>query len=54
MAEPNTRVMLGYWKEVGDGIHTAEGYNGRLAYTLTEPLGDRQVVDPAGDPVPSC
>jgi hypothetical protein len=54
VAESDTRVMLGYWQEVEGGLHTAEGYGGRLAYTLTAPLGDRQVVDPAGDPVPSC
>jgi len=54
VAESDTQVMIGYWQEVEDGFHTAEGYAGRLGYTLTGPLGDRQVVDPAGDPVPSC
>ena len=54
VAESDTRVMLGYWEQVEDGLHTLEGYGSRLTYTLSSPLGDRTVVDAAGEPIPTC
>jgi hypothetical protein len=54
VAEDADRVMLGYWEEVSGGMHTAEAYGSSLTYQLVRPLGDRRVVDPAGDPIPTC
>lgn len=54
VAESKEQVMLGYWEESEDGIHTMEGYGSNLTYTLIRPLEGRQVVDPSGEPVPRC
>lgn len=54
VAESDDEIMLGYWEEVEDGPHTLMAYPARLTYRLIEPLGDRQVVDPAGDAIPAC
>ncbi|HET6920445.1 MAG TPA: hypothetical protein VFI46_13400 [Jiangellaceae bacterium] len=53
VAESDTRVTLGYWEQAEDGLHTLEGYGSRLADTLSSPLGDRTVVDAAGEPIPT-
>lgn len=54
VAESDSEVMLGYWEDVANNNHTDEGYPTVLTYTLTEPLGDRNVVDPAGEPISAC
>ena len=54
VAESRDAVMLGAWQEVESGAHIARGYPGTVTYLLLGPLGDRPVVDPAGDPIPRC
>lgn len=54
VAESDNEVTLGYWEDVANGNHTDEGYPSLLTYTLTEPLGDRKVVDPSGEPISAC
>lgn len=54
VAEDQGRVMLGYWEESSGGTHTMEAYGSALTYQLVRPLGDRRVVDPAGEPIPEC
>ncbi|MGH3479754.1 MAG: GNAT family N-acetyltransferase [Nocardioidaceae bacterium] len=54
VAESNDSIMLGYWEQADDAPHMQRGYGSRITYTLTRPLGDRAVVDPAGHLIPEC
>ena len=54
VAESDDEVMLGYWEDSDDSDHSMMGYDGTVRYLLVEPLGDREVVDPAGEPIPRC
>lgn len=54
VAESPTHVMLGYWEKVAGGDHTMEAYGSVVTYSLVRPLGDRKVVDPAGEAIPAC
>lgn len=54
VAESDDEVMLGYWEEADDSLHTMEAYDGSVRYLLVTPLGARDVVDPAGEITPMC
>lgn len=53
-SEEDTRVRIGWGQHVASGIFTQEGYLSEVTVGLREPLGDREVVDFDGDPVPRC
>lgn len=54
VAESDDEVMLGHWEEADDAVHTLEAYNGSVRHLLVRPLGERDVVDPAGESIPTC
>ena len=54
VAESDSEVTLGCWEDVDNNDHTDEAYGSVLTYQLTEPLGDRNVVDPSGETIPVC
>ncbi len=54
VTESRTQVVLGYAEETDAGLHTLEANIGTLTYVLRTPLGGRDVVDTAGQPIPAC
>ncbi len=54
VAETDDTVMLGHWEESEGGTHTMEAHAASVRFLLVKPLGEREVVDPAGESIPSC
>ena len=47
-------MVLGYDEDRAAGMFTSEGYPVSYDVGLKRALGDREVVDPAGDRIPEC
>lgn len=54
VAPSRSQVVLGFGDESADGSYPAIALAGVMRFDLGQPLGDRRVVGPAGDSIPSC
>jgi len=54
VSESRDKVVLGYWEDVESGDHTMQAFAADISYVLTQRLGNRPVVDPAGHPIRKC
>ena len=54
VAESDDKVVLGYWQDLESGDHTMQAFSSDVSYLLTQRLGNRPVVDPAGKPIKKC
>jgi hypothetical protein len=54
VAESVDEVVVGYWEDRESGDHTMQAFSIDVSYLLTQRLGNRPVVDPAGKPIKKC
>ena len=54
VSESDDKVVIGYWEDVKSGAFTDQAFSSDVSYVLTQRLGNRPVVDPAGLPIQNC